>query len=127
MKAEHRKELETNKLADKIGGVVQSFKEGPSRNAIIYGSIVVVAILLIIVYRWVSANATATDSNRWLRLEQITSRDELQSFSKENPDTEQGRVARLQLARIDLVNGLTNLGSINRAEAIKSIRTAAES
>jgi tetratricopeptide (TPR) repeat protein len=127
MKAEHRKELETNKLADKIGGFVQSFKEGPSRNAIIYGSVVMAAIVLIVIYRWVSANATATDSTRWLRLEQITSREELETFSNENPDTEQGRLARFQLARIDLVNGLTNLGSINKTDAIKGIRRAAES
>jgi tetratricopeptide (TPR) repeat protein len=126
MKAEHRKELETNKLADRIGGAIQSFKEGPSRNAIIYGSIVVVALLLFVVYRWVAGNATATDSGRWLRLDQLSSREELESFVKDNGETEQGRLARFALARLELVDGLSGLGSPTRPEAIKHVRRAAE-
>jgi tetratricopeptide (TPR) repeat protein len=127
MKAEHRKELETNKLADKIGGFVQSFKEGPSRNAVIYGSLVAVALLLFVVYRWVSSNATANDSARWLSWDQISTREGLESFASENADTEQGRLARFELARLDLVDGTSKLGGFNKLEAVKSLRRAAES
>jgi hypothetical protein len=126
MKAEHRKELETNNLADKLGGFVQSFKEGPSRNAIIYGSLVGVAIVLFLVYRLVSANATSNDSARWLNWDQIATREALDSFISENNDTEQGRLARFERARLDLVDGLSKLGSLGRADAIKSVRRAAE-
>jgi hypothetical protein len=128
MKAEHRKELETNKLADKIGGIIQSFKEGPSRNATIYGSLVVVAVVLFVVYRWVAENAKATDSGRWLRLLQASSRDDLNSLLKETADTEQGRLDRIQSARLDYEYGQTNLGSVvTRAKAVESLRHAAES
>jgi tetratricopeptide (TPR) repeat protein len=128
MKAEHRKELETNKLADKIGKVVQSFKEGPSRNATIYGSLVLVAVALFFVYRWVSENAKSTDSNRWLQLLQSGTREDLDRQLKENPDTEQARLDRLQLARLDLESGLTNLASVaGHAKAIEYLRRAAES
>jgi tetratricopeptide (TPR) repeat protein len=127
MKAEHRKELETNKLADKIGGFVESFKEGPSRNAIIYGSVVLVALVLFVVYRWVSANATANDSARWLSWDQVSTRETLDSFISENSDTEQGRLARFERARLDLVEGLSRLGSLGRADAVKSVQRAAES
>jgi tetratricopeptide (TPR) repeat protein len=127
MKAEHRKELETNKLADKIGGFVQSFKEGPSRNAVIYGSLVGVVLLLLIIYRWVSANTTASDSARWLSWDQVATRTGLESFATENGETEQGRLARFELARLDLVDGLARLGSpISRTDGIKSVRRAAE-
>jgi tetratricopeptide (TPR) repeat protein len=127
MKAEHRKELETNTLADRIGGFVQGFKEGPSRNALIYGSLVCVALVLFVIYRWVATNATSADSARWLRTEEITTREDLESFAKDNAETEPGRLSRFQLARIDLVNGLSGLGSLSRGDALKAIRRAAES
>jgi tetratricopeptide (TPR) repeat protein len=127
MKAEHRKELETNKLADKIGGVINSFKEGPSRNATIYGSLVLVAIMLVIIYFWVAANAKAADSARWLKLDSLDSVKSADDFIKENPDTEQARLARLQVARLDLLTGTTNLDSITKSDAIKGLRRAAES
>jgi tetratricopeptide (TPR) repeat protein len=126
MKAEHRKELETNKLADQLGGFLKSFQEGPSRNAIIYGSLVLVAILLFLVYRWVSTNATANDSARWLNWDQVATREALDAFITENSDTEQGRLARFERARLYLVEGMSKLGSVGRADAIKSVRRAAE-
>jgi hypothetical protein len=126
MKAEHRKELETNTLADKIGGVVESFREGPSRNAVIYGSLIGVALVLFIIYRWVSANAAATDSGRWMKLDQIDDRARVDSYIKLNPDTEQGRVARFELARLDLVEGVAGLASITKVDSIKRVRSAAE-
>jgi hypothetical protein len=128
MKAEHRKELATNTLADKLGTLIQSFKEGPSRNATIYGTVVVVALLLVVVYRWVSANATANDSGRWVRWDQLMTRDELEKFADDNRDTEQGRLARFEMARLDLQDGLRDLGSqLTRTEALKRLRRAAES
>jgi hypothetical protein len=127
MKAEHRKELATNTLADKLGHVIQSFKEGPSRNATIYGTVVVVALLLVVIYRWVSTNATANDSGRWVRWDQLLTRDELEKFADENRDTEQGRLARFEMARLDLQDGLRDLGSqLTKSEALKRLRRAAE-
>jgi tetratricopeptide (TPR) repeat protein len=127
MKAEHRKELETNKLADKIGQTIQSFKEGPSRNAIIYGSVVAVAVLLFVVYRWVSANASATASARWMAWDQLSTREDAERFAKDNVDNEQGRLARFELARLDLVSGVTKLdNTFQKADAIKELRRSAD-
>jgi tetratricopeptide (TPR) repeat protein len=126
MKAEHRKELETNTLADHIGQFVQNLKQGPSRSAVIYGSVIVAVILLVVAYRWISLNAAASDSGRWLRLDQITSREDLETFLKDNADTEQGRLARFELARLDLVEGLGNLASLNGADAVKRVQRAAD-
>jgi tetratricopeptide (TPR) repeat protein len=126
MKAEHRKQLETNTLADNIGNFVQNLREGPSRSAVVYGSIIVGIILLIVVYRWISSNAAASDSSRWLRWDQISNREELETFLKDNTDTEQGRLARFELARLDLVEGLNNLGTLGRSDAIKRVQRAAD-
>ncbi len=127
MKAEHRKQLETNTLADKIGGFVDSFKEGPSRNAIVYGTVIVVVLLLILIYRWVSGNATSNDSDRWRRWGQVATREELDTFIKEYPDTEQGRLAQFELARLDLVEGQRDLDSpLDRAGALKKVQRAAD-
>jgi tetratricopeptide (TPR) repeat protein len=126
MKAEHRKQLETNTLADKIGGLAQSFKEGPSRNALVYGTLVVAVLVLVVIYRWVAANATANDSARWVRLDQVSNTEQADSFIKENPDTEQSRVERFQVARLDLVQGLRDLASLDRDKAIRRVRSAAE-
>jgi hypothetical protein len=126
MKAEHRKELETNALADRIGYFVEGLRQGPSRTTAIYGSIAVAAVLLFVVYRLVAANAAATDSSRWLRWDGIDNREELTKFLGETGDTEQGRLARFELARLDLVDGLAALDSVTKAEAIKKIRSAAD-
>ncbi len=126
MKAEHRKQLETNTLADRMGGLAQSFREGPSRNAVVYGTLVVAVLVLILIYRWVAANATANDSGRWVRWDQISNREQADSFVKENLDTEQARLARFEVARLDLVQGFRDLASLNRDEAIRRVRSAAE-
>jgi tetratricopeptide (TPR) repeat protein len=126
MKAEHRKELETNTLADHIGQFVQNLKQGPSRSALVWGTAIAVLILLIVAYRWIASNAASNDSGRWLRFDQITSREDLETFLKDNAETEQGRLARFELARLDLVEGLGNLGSLNRADAVKKVQRAAD-
>ena len=45
MKAEHRKELETNVLADRMGRVVQKIRTRPQRRVVLYvvGGVVAVA------------------------------------------------------------------------------------
>jgi hypothetical protein len=62
-----------------------------------------------------------------MRLDQVTTRPELENYLKDNADSEQGRLARFELARLDLVEGVRDLGSLSRAEALKRVRQAAES
>ena len=52
MKAEERKELETNKLADSIGRMFEKAKQGPSRNTIIVTSVLVLAVVLFYTWRY---------------------------------------------------------------------------
>lgn len=50
MKAEERKELETNTLADKMGKVVQTVKAGPNKSAIFWVILVAIAALGVFLY-----------------------------------------------------------------------------
>jgi len=47
MKAEHRKELQTNALADRMGRMVQRVKTGPSRRSVLW---IVLAVLVVVIY-----------------------------------------------------------------------------
>jgi len=50
MKAEERKELETNALADKMGRIVQNVKSGPNRRSVMWIVIAVAVVLGFVLY-----------------------------------------------------------------------------
>jgi tetratricopeptide (TPR) repeat protein len=126
MKAEHRKELQTNVLADRLGKAIQGIKEGPSRGTMLFVGVVALAGLLIFIWWYFWSTSQAADSARWAAWDGLTTPAALDSFAqnKENQGTTQGRVARFQIARLSLLAGLRELGS-SRAAALENIRKAA--
>jgi hypothetical protein len=69
MKAEHRKELETNTLADKVGEAMQRVKGGSRRRILLY--VVAAAVLIvggIIGFRWYALSKQET-SLQWVYLD----------------------------------------------------------
>jgi tetratricopeptide (TPR) repeat protein len=128
MKAEHRKELGTNALADYLGHALQHAKEGPSQKTLIYGGIVLLVVAIGLAFWYFSTLAKAKDSARWEQWNALTqSKDvsvddkdlirleerypgtdtetrrrlyELDKFERENPGTAQARLARFQIARL---------------------------
>jgi hypothetical protein len=96
MKAEQRKELETNTLADKVGQAMQRVKTGSRRGVLLY---VLAAIALIIVawglWRWYQVTKK-DDSLMWVMLDDGSAAHLTELFSKEG--TEPGKAARLQIA-----------------------------
>jgi len=125
MKAEHRKELHTNALADRLGKTFQSMKEGPSRNTVLVGGLVLLALALVFSWRYFAASARENDSARWLRWDTLFAPKHLETFAddKEVQGTSQARLALFQLARLQLHQGLRDLGS-SRARARESITKA---
>jgi len=97
MKAEHRKELETNTLANKMGSVMQRVKTGRRSTFFLY--VVAGAILVGGLWFWyVSVAASRQEaSERWLRLNDGTLKS-LSELAEKNPDKPAGKAARLQLA-----------------------------
>jgi hypothetical protein len=129
MKAEHRKELMTNSLANRLGEAIQNMKEGPSRGTTLL--LVAVGLILIVVFAWryFSNSAEESDSARWLKWDSLSSPKQLESFA-EDPSVQgqtPGRLARLEEARRNLHDGLSDLGGFGttRTEALEKIKKAA--
>jgi hypothetical protein len=129
MKAEHRKELMTNTLANRLGEAIQGMKEGPSRGTMLFLGAIGLILLLVLVWRFFATSAEESDSARWLRWDNLASPEQLKSFAdnKEIQGHMQGRLARLEEARRALYDGLRDLGDpAVRAKAQENIRRAAE-
>ncbi|HEY7156628.1 MAG TPA: hypothetical protein VH575_21850 [Gemmataceae bacterium] len=129
MKAEHRKELVTNTLANRLGEAIQGMKEGPSRSTVLFLVAIGLILLLILVWRYFSSSAEESASARWLQWDNLASPEQLKKFAenKEAQEHTPGRLARLAEARRALYDGLRNLGdTVGRAEALKNIRSAAD-
>jgi hypothetical protein len=100
MKAEHRKELQTNTLADNLGRLIEGLKHIGRRTFLLI-LLVTVAVLAFIVWRVISEGNKTTlsyhyylfdNGNRQLMLELV----------KDDPNSGPGKAARFQLAWIDL-------------------------
>jgi biopolymer transport protein ExbB/TolQ len=130
MKAEHRKELMTNTLANRLGDALQGMKEGPSRGTILTLAAVAVVLILILTWRYFATSAEESDSARWLRWDKLSSPEELKAFAddKEVQGHMQGRLARLEEARRNLHDGLRDIGGPGaaRTQALENIKRSAE-
>jgi hypothetical protein len=129
MKAEHRKELMTNTLANRLGEAIQGVKEGPSRGTLFFLGAVGLILLLVLLWRYFATSAEESDSARWLKWGNLASPEQLKSFAddKEVQGHMQGRLARLEEARRALYDGLRNLGDVAlRKDALANIQKAAE-
>jgi len=125
MKAEHRKELKTNALADGLGRALQTMKEGPSQRTMLWVGVIVLVVVLFLVWRWVKSNSEETDSALWLRWDTLYTPGEVQKFADEAKGTTQGRVARFQVARFHVRNGVQALGA-NKSEGRQELQEGAK-
>jgi hypothetical protein len=97
MKAEHRKELETNTLADKVGQVVKRVKTGQRRTLLMWTiSIAVVSLALFFLNSWWINRKKAT-SDHWANLYDGSGA-HIQNLAFTAPESPAGKSARLQIA-----------------------------
>ena len=126
MKAEHRKELQTNFLADRMGRLMQGMKAGPQTS----GSVVIwvlTALTIGTIVAWYVASMNSNRSPLWVRFEQDSAQHDLEgltSLATANPGTLPARAARLQRARISLQEGLASLYSSQRETAVSQVKQA---
>jgi tetratricopeptide (TPR) repeat protein len=147
MKAEHRKELATNALADKLGHLVTNIKQGVSRSTVYVLGAVALVIVLFLIWRYFHLASQERNANLWLTWDQLTapaefdrladqnkgaSRDQLalkrlEEFvgEQKNKGTSQGRLAQFDIGRLALYQGLKDLGGFNRSSAIERLKLAA--
>ena len=116
MKAEHRKELETNALADRMGRVVKGMKSAPQRRTLLYLLLVGAAVVVI----WMIIRARdfrqSNQSELWLQFEDGAG-PSIATLAKD-PKTPQGRAAYLQLAFYEAWNSGMRRLATNPSQAL---------
>jgi hypothetical protein len=124
MKAEQRKELETNTLADKVGHAMQRVKGSSRRSVVIYFVVgIVLVIALFFGYRELTLREQRL-SMQWLMLDDGSGNHLEQLAGLETPA---GRSARLQFAWLFYwEQGVCMIG-VNPQNAMKAIMIASES
>jgi len=124
MKAEHRKELQTNVLADNVGRLLQNIKSGSNTSLIVFAGVALVIVGLIVTWRVVATTSANERSALWVRLDEATNAEELQKLAQDKPGSIPGRIARFEQARILLRQGEQQLLSPDRSKALKDIQEA---
>jgi tetratricopeptide (TPR) repeat protein len=123
MKAEHRKELQTNALADSVGRMLLALKGGPSRTALLVCGLLLLAVLAFVAWTYFSRSARAGRSAQWLQVDEDDQKlgtalnetqvnsvlDQLEAAAKEHPGTAPTRVMLFTRARTLLRLGLERL------------------
>ena len=97
MKAQHRKELHTNLLADRLGRILQVLqnpKEGPSTSVLVAIGLVLVAIGCVLGWMWYVRHSQQVTSAENRDLDQAQSREDYKKLADAHPNTPAGRVAR---------------------------------
>jgi hypothetical protein len=125
MKAEHRKELETNILAQHLEKAYQGLRQGPSRTFLFWVGGAVAVLLVFLLFRYFMSTSEATTSGRWLKLDGVVFPEQLDELLKESDlkDTPQGRLARYKEARMNLSEGMRILGH-SSSEGTEKIESA---
>jgi hypothetical protein len=127
MRAEHRRELETNVLADRMGRFVQGMKSNPQATSIAFWVILLLA--LVTFFAWYYTSGTSRNrSALWVVIDDASflrgpqdAEQELAAVAKDGPGTIAGRTARFQRARLLLPEGLRRFATEQRKDAVKDI------
>jgi hypothetical protein len=123
MKAEHRKELETNTLADGVGHLVTRMKDRPRRSTLGYAVVAgLFVIVLILVWRWFYMSRME-NTERWYLFDTGT-QTYLANLIKSAPETNPGKAALLEQSWITFwEQGMKGLGH-KPADAMKQLEEA---
>jgi len=119
MKAEHRKELHTNLLADRMGRMVQRVRSRPSRRSVLWILLALVVVVVLVGWTIIANNKRSLMSGLWADLgeEHIAGYTEKGQWAtmpwvRDYRDTNPGLAARYQLAWVFLwEEGLKQMGS----------------
>jgi hypothetical protein len=125
MKAEHRKELQTNELADWMGHKLDSLKT--DKRSWTTGLVIVLLVGGAIAGSVYFLRGTSGSAALWGRLNTATDTKELEKLAQEHPNTRVGRAALFEVARIQYQEGLRDLASPDlRASALTKLLKARE-
>jgi len=124
MKAEHRKELETNVLADWLGRRLETLKQGSKNSYLVTGVVVLIAALVFGGIYWLRTTR-ASASALWYKYDTAGTLSDLDKLAADNRGTMAARASRFEVARALLAQGVQNLGNPEQhASAVDSLEKA---
>src|SRR5262249_53330511 len=100
MKAEHRKELQTNALADRMGRLLQRMKTPPKKRSLLLWLLVIAAVVAVGVWWYGRRQRSENEEKQWTELELTGSFPDLTHFVEVYKTSPQARMARFQRAWI---------------------------
>jgi hypothetical protein len=128
MKAQQRKQLDKNELADRLvrwwrGDPEHKTKSSPVWWAVL--GLIALAVILYVAWHYYAKAALDKSSTAWADVDLATENSRLEEIAEANRGTEPGWAAKAQLARAALQKGLDELGSeVLRSGAVASIEKA---
>jgi hypothetical protein len=129
MKAEHRHQLHTNVLADRMGRLLQGMKSAPRSTSTLVWVFIVLIFATFVVWQYAASSLGRDRSALWTSLDQAThdpgnGPGRLQALETVNPGTIAARAAAFQLARWKLQQGLGLIATDDRARAVPLLEEA---
>jgi hypothetical protein len=124
MKAEERKHLKENELAERLGRAWRTVASGSTTSTIIWG-VILVGLALAIGWRYYSNHAFQSRSAEWSAVERADKVAELEQIAKDHPGTVVGRVAQFHLNRYQMAMSLAQIAGPSGEERVKAADTLA--
>jgi hypothetical protein len=125
MKAEERKHLKENDLAERLGRAWQSVSSGSTTNTIIWG-VILVGLALAIGWRYYSGATFRNRSAEWSAVERANSAADLEQIIKDHPGAVVARVAKLHLTRFQMDDALARVAGPTSDDRVKAADTLTE-
>jgi hypothetical protein len=129
MKAQHRHELQTNILADRMGRLLQGMRTAPNSTSILVWVFVILALGTYALWQYQASASQTQRSEQWTKVDTGTHEAEdgtktLDTLGKEHSGSIAGRTANFTLARIKFQAAQENLDGFHRSEAVRQLREA---
>ncbi len=128
MKAEHRHQLQTNALADRMGRLLKGVREAPKSTSTLIWVFVLLALGTFAVWQYAARATVSERSDLWTRVDEATHDPagpvKLQAIETLNPGTLPARSARFLRARWNLQHGLEFLAVDDHGRALPLLSEA---
>jgi len=113
MKADERKALEKNLLADELDRAIDTIKRGPSMSTVFLAVLLLTLLMAFLAFRYFSRSSESLASERWTKLGNVVFPEQLNLLLSEADlrDTPQAKLAQFKEARLRLTQGLRDLGT----------------
>ncbi|HLJ96509.1 MAG TPA: hypothetical protein VKU02_25270 [Gemmataceae bacterium] len=127
MKAEHRHQLHTNELADRMGRLLQGMRSAPKSTSTLIWVFVLLALASFAVWQYAISATVRQRSSLWTGVDEAThdpaaGTAKLLSIEARNPGTTAARAARFDLARWNMQQGILSLASEDRVRALPMLK-----